>query len=211
MICNGQLIAYFTCQSDQSYASFSIYWRKKATLWINCGINLSSEVVKSIWPDALFWERAIIISDVCLSLKKDSSVFICDVFMGCSRLESSCHISKRGGILLILCLLMHNVSVAMLDFKASCEVFSASSQNCWCWFYFWAPIFTLCWLCCLEEFAVQYLAQGADCRDLISYHRSSNKSRTDPFEALPSPHLLSCEHNTGKGMLQYTFVDFFFL
>nr|XP_019933871.1 PREDICTED: transmembrane protein 244-like [Paralichthys olivaceus] len=25
MICNGQLIAYFTCQSDQSYASFSIY------------------------------------------------------------------------------------------------------------------------------------------------------------------------------------------
>lgn len=26
MICNGQLIAYFTCQSDQSYASFSIYW-----------------------------------------------------------------------------------------------------------------------------------------------------------------------------------------
>lgn len=26
MICNGQLIAYFTCQSEQSYASFSIYW-----------------------------------------------------------------------------------------------------------------------------------------------------------------------------------------
>ncbi|XP_039660818.1 transmembrane protein 244-like isoform X1 [Perca fluviatilis] len=25
MICNGQLIAYFTCQSDQSYASFSFY------------------------------------------------------------------------------------------------------------------------------------------------------------------------------------------
>ncbi|CAJ1062207.1 transmembrane protein 244 [Xyrichtys novacula] len=25
MICNGQLIAYFTCQSDQSYASFNIY------------------------------------------------------------------------------------------------------------------------------------------------------------------------------------------
>ncbi|KAM8870859.1 putative transmembrane protein 244 isoform 1-T2 [Spinachia spinachia] len=25
MICNGQLIAYFTCQSDQSYVSFSIY------------------------------------------------------------------------------------------------------------------------------------------------------------------------------------------
>uniref|UniRef100_A0A3P8P3T5 Transmembrane protein 244 n=1 Tax=Astatotilapia calliptera TaxID=8154 RepID=A0A3P8P3T5_ASTCA len=25
MICNGQLIAYFTCQSEQSYASFSIY------------------------------------------------------------------------------------------------------------------------------------------------------------------------------------------
>uniref|UniRef100_A0A7N8Y1J6 Transmembrane protein 244-like n=1 Tax=Mastacembelus armatus TaxID=205130 RepID=A0A7N8Y1J6_9TELE len=25
MICNGQLIAYFTCQSDQSYASFSVY------------------------------------------------------------------------------------------------------------------------------------------------------------------------------------------
>ncbi|TNN75692.1 Transmembrane protein 244 [Liparis tanakae] len=25
MICNGQLIAYFTCQSDQSYASFSLY------------------------------------------------------------------------------------------------------------------------------------------------------------------------------------------
>lgn len=77
-------------------------------------------------------------------------------------------------------------------------------------FIFIAPIFTLCWLCRLEEFAVQYLAKGADCRDLISYHRSSNKSRTDPFEALPSPHLLSCERNTGKGMLQYTFVDYFF-
>ncbi|XP_040020756.1 putative transmembrane protein 244 isoform X1 [Gasterosteus aculeatus] len=25
MICNGQLIAYFTCQSDQSFVSFSIY------------------------------------------------------------------------------------------------------------------------------------------------------------------------------------------
>uniref|UniRef100_A0A3Q3VSQ3 Transmembrane protein 244 n=1 Tax=Mola mola TaxID=94237 RepID=A0A3Q3VSQ3_MOLML len=25
MICNGQLIAYFTCQSDQSYDSFSIF------------------------------------------------------------------------------------------------------------------------------------------------------------------------------------------
>lgn len=75
---------------------------------------------------------------------------------------------------------------------------------------FIASIFTLCWLCRLEEFAVQYLAQATDCRDLISYHRSSNKSRTDPFEALPSPHLLSCERNTGKGMLQYTFVDFFF-
>ncbi|KAF3839775.1 hypothetical protein F7725_018492 [Dissostichus mawsoni] len=25
MICNGQLIAYFTCKSDQSYASFSMY------------------------------------------------------------------------------------------------------------------------------------------------------------------------------------------
>ncbi|KAI3361026.1 hypothetical protein L3Q82_013225, partial [Scortum barcoo] len=25
MICNGQLIAYFTCQSEQNYASFSIY------------------------------------------------------------------------------------------------------------------------------------------------------------------------------------------
>lgn len=27
MICNGQLIAYFTCQSDQSYDSFSIFWQ----------------------------------------------------------------------------------------------------------------------------------------------------------------------------------------
>uniref|UniRef100_A0A3B4BBM8 Uncharacterized protein n=1 Tax=Periophthalmus magnuspinnatus TaxID=409849 RepID=A0A3B4BBM8_9GOBI len=25
MICNGQLIAYFTCQNDQTYSSFSIY------------------------------------------------------------------------------------------------------------------------------------------------------------------------------------------
>lgn len=25
MICNGQLIAYFTCQNDQTYASFSMY------------------------------------------------------------------------------------------------------------------------------------------------------------------------------------------
>lgn len=25
MICNGQLIAYFTCQSEQTFASFSIY------------------------------------------------------------------------------------------------------------------------------------------------------------------------------------------
>lgn len=75
-------------------------------------------------------------------------------------------------------------------------------------FIFIAPIFTLCWLGRLEEFAVQYLAQGTDCEDLISYHRSSNKPRIDPFEALPSPHLLSCERNTGKGMLQYTFVFF---
>lgn len=157
MICNGQLIAYFTCQNDQNYASFSIYW------WTESH-TLPKPYVKWSRPKCMTWssrfEEIKIISSAhfssCSNEKtthqhssaktQEGRTRISLFLKGCSRVDQSVHF-KHDLIFcrshkIFLCLsgiIRHSVKFFQYLLKAVDGSFVLV--------FFIAPMFSRCWLC----------------------------------------------------------------
>lgn len=158
MICNGQLIAYFTCQSDQSYASFSIYW------WRESYTLTKPSVVWSRWKcmtwcsclgETYYYQQCTF--STCSHDKNNSFAFMRKdtwrqiqdqfVFMGCSRVDHSVK-RKRGLISCWLCACSCKMFLCLCGIlrhsvKYSQYLPKAVDND----FIFIAPLFTHCWLC----------------------------------------------------------------